>query len=156
MKNTKNFKQQKPKTKARMIANAYEKEFDTFEEMITDLKTLHPEFTEIFVINPEDADSFAVMSDVSQYFADNAPDVLERRNLPVSISMYANRVVLKTAKFFTLEYSFKYDKEGMITDLLATVTTFTREQNPVELDEMVAKLIEGWSVKENTYNNRRQ
>ena len=155
MKNTKNFKQQKPRTKARMTANSYEKEFDTFEEMITELKSLHPELAEIFVINPEDADSFMVMSNTLQYFANNAPDVLERQNLPVSISISANRVVLKTAKFFTLEYSFKYDKEGNITDLLATITTFTREQNPDELNEMVAKLVEGWSVKENTYNNKR-
>ncbi len=154
MRPNKNFKQQKPRTKAKMLANSYEKEFETFEEMIEEFKSLHPEFTEIFTINAEDADSFTTMSNVLQYFANNAPDVVERNNLPVSITVSANRVALKTAKFFSFEFSYKYDKEGNITDLLATVTTFTREQNPAELDEMVAKLVEGWSVKENTFNKR--
>ena len=152
MKPNKNFKQQKPKTKARMLAKSYEKEFETFEDMIIELKSLHPEFTEIFVEDTE-ADAFGVMTRVLQYFAVNVPDVLERNNLPVSLNMSANRALLKTAKFFSFEYSFKYDKEGHISDLLATVTTFTREQNPAELDEMIVKLLEGWSEKENTYNS---
>ena len=153
MKNNKNFKQ-KPKTKARMIANSYEKEFETFEEMITELKSLHPEFNLIFTDHEEKVDSYTAMAMVSNYFAENAPDVENRKNLPVSVTMSANRVVLKTAKFFSLEYSFKYDREGVITDLVATVTTFTKDENPAELDEMVAMLLEGWSVKENTFNRR--
>lgn len=141
---------QRPKTKTRMIANAYEKEFETFEEMIEELKSLHPTFVEIF--EETEADSFSVMSSVLQYFAENAPDVLERNNLPVNISVSANRVALKTAKFFSFEYSFKYDKEGNISDLVATVTTFTKDENPAELDEMIVKLLEGWSTKElNTF-----
>lgn len=148
----KNFKQQKPKTKVRMNANSYEKEFETFEEMIEELKSLHPTFVEIF--EETETDSFGIMSSVLQYFAVNAPDVIERNNLPVNISVSANRVVLKTAKFFSFEYSFKYDKEGNITDLLSTVTTFTRDENPAELDEMIVKLVEGWSVKENNFNKR--
>ena len=154
MKPNKNFKQQKPRTKVRMLASSYEKEFETFEEMVREFKSLHPELNEIFAINPEDADSFTTMSSVLQYFANNAPDVIEANNLPVSITVSANRVMLKTAKFFSLEFSYRYNKEGIITDLLATVTTFTKDQNPAELDEMVAKLVEGWSVKENNYNKR--
>ena len=151
MKNNKNFKQ-KPKTKARMIANSYEKEFETFEEMIVELKSLHPEFNLIFGDSSEDkVDSYTAMAMVSNYFAENAPDVENRKNLPVSVTMSANRVVLKTAKYFSFEYSFKYDREGNITDLLVTVTTFTRDENPAELDELVVKLLEGWSVKENIY-----
>ena len=79
MRPNKNFKQQKPRTKARMLANAYEKEFETFEEMIEEFKSLHPEFTEIFTINAEDADSFTSMSNVLQYFANNAPDVRKKQ-----------------------------------------------------------------------------
>lgn len=153
MRNNKNFKQ-KPKTKARMIANSYEKEFESFEEMITELKSLHPEFNLIFTDHEENVDSYSTMAMVSNYFAENAPDVENRKNLPVSVTMSANRVVLKTAKFFSLEYSFKYDREGNISDLVATVTTFTKDVNPVELDEMVAMLLEGWSVKEKLYNKR--
>ena len=151
MKPNKNFKQQKPRTKVRMNATSYEKEFETFEEMIEELKSLHPELTEIFTIETTDADSFNVMANVLQYFANNVPDVVERNNLPVSLNVSANRVLLKTAKFFSLEYSFKYDKEGKISDLLATVTTFTRDENPAELNDMIAKLLEGWSVKENSF-----
>lgn len=151
MKPNKNFKQQKPRTKVRMNATSYEKEFETFEEMIEELKSLHPELTEIFTIETTDADSFNVMANVLQYFANNVPDVVERNNLPVSLNVSANRVLLKTAKFFSLEYSFKYDKEGKISDLLATVTTFTKDENPAELNDMIAKLLEGWSVKENSF-----
>ena len=151
MKPNKNFKQQKPRTKVRMNATSYEKEFETFEEMIEELKSLHPELTEIFTIETTDADSFNVMANVLQYFANNVPDVVERNNLPVSLNVSANRVLLKTAKFFSLDYSFKFDKVGKISDLLATVTTFTRDENPAELNDMIAKLLEGWSVKENSF-----
>lgn len=155
MKPNKNFKQQKPRTKVRMLASSYEKEFETFEEMVREFKSLHPELNEIFAINPEDADSFTTMSSVLQYFANNAPDVIEANNLPVSITVSANRVMLKTAKFFSFEFSYKYNKEGIITDLLATVTTFTRDRNPAELNEMLEKLNEGWSVKDTNNNNKR-
>lgn len=153
MKN-KNFnKQQKPKAKVRMNLTSYEKEFETFEEMIEEFKSLHPTFEEIF--QDTEADSFNVMSSVLQYFALNAPDVIEKNNIPVSINVSANRVALKTAKFFSFDYTFKYDREGHITDLVATVTTLTKDVNPVELDDMIEKLLEGWSVKEpNTFNKR--
>ena len=146
------MKNNKKPAKTRMIIKNYEKKFENFEEMVNNLRILHPEMDNIFVyenyenVNPKD-----VAQDVLHYFANNMPDVVERLNLPVYMSISANNVALKTTKFFALKWQFKYDENGFIVDLSATVTTFSKDRNPEALEAMISALEyseNGWTLVE--------
>ena len=139
----------KSKTKPRMTASFYEKAFDSFNSMVDELRNLHPEFSHIFTY-AETNTSLDAAADAVNYFKNNMPNVATRENIPTSISVNANRVLLKTNKFFSIEWSFKYDREGNITDLVATIATFTKDRNAEELETMIEVLKNSWSVKEIT------
>ena len=155
MSNQRNSKQyqnnQKPRPK--MTTTSYEKAFETFEGMIEELETLHPEFKEIF--NGEEVSITNAINEVLIYFNDHIPDPQQKTNIPMNVSISANRLSLKTNKFFSFEWNFKYDKEGNISDIVATVTTFNRERNFEELDAMIEILKETWNVKEKEHKNNK-
>ena len=141
-------KNQKPK----MTVTLYEKAFESISTMIEELKTLHPEFSNIFPYE-DTATPRAAAYDVIKYFEDNLPDIETRSNLPMNIYVSSNRITLKTNMFFSIEWTFKYDREANITDLVATVTTFTKEQNSEELTSMIDKLVgANWTIKEPKFN----
>lgn len=140
-----NKKQSKPK----LIVTNFEKRFASFTEMINEFKTLHPEMTVIFDQNDEEVLPKYAAEDVLHYFTQNEPDVIDRLNLPVSVSISANAVILKTAKFFSISWKFKYDREGNVTDLTAMITTFGRERDSDELHSMIRNLKDnsnGWRI----------
>ena len=145
------MKNKKP-AKPRMIIKNYEKKFENFKEMVDNLKILHPEMNNIFIYEDyENVNPKEVAQDVLQYFANNMPDVIERLNLPVYMSISANNVSLKTTKFFAFKWQFKYDENGFIIDLTTTVTTFNKERNPEALDAMNSALEypeNGWTLVE--------
>ena len=106
-------------------------------------------FINIFTQNAEEYNNPACLIDeVVRYISFNVPNVSTRFNLPVSLNITANRVALKTSKFFSVEWSFKYDKEGNISDITSVIGTFTKERNPEELDAMINILKDSWNVKE--------
>lgn len=147
MRNNKQY--DKTKTKPRMKTTYFEKAFNSLAEMISELKTLHPEFVVIFpyedeVVTPKDASS-----DVLKYFENFLPDVISGKNLPISISVAANKVSLKTLAFFSISWKFTYDRSGEISDLVATICTYTKEKNHPELDAMISTLEESWTVVSN-------
>lgn len=137
----KNTKTQKPK----VIVTNYEKSFETLELMVEELKTLHDEFKEIFYYESyENVSPEALIEDALGYFKDNYPNVSEGKNLPVSLSINSNSVVIKTAKFFTVKWSYKYDRTGFITDIAAVVTVFSREG--YDKSNLESALIKDWKV----------
>lgn len=142
------FDKSKNKPKAKMITTMYEKAFDSFKDMIDEFRNIHPEFSQIFTYDDDEVKPEYAASDALNYFSKNMPIIANRSNLPVSVSACANKVTLKTAKFFSVEWNFKYDKEGNITDLVAIITTFTRERNYEELDNLINSLEATWTKKE--------
>lgn len=148
----KTYKKKRPIQKPKTIINTYEKKFESFNEMIDELRSLHSEISDnIFqyeINNTKDA-----MNDILRYYSDNIPDITEKVNLHSSLTISANKVVLKTNKFFTIGWKFKYNKDGEISELVATVSTFTREnvENNVELQGMIDTIEtpeNGWSLLE--------
>ena len=137
-----------PKAKPKMTVTFYEKAFSSFLEMIEEFKKLHPEFSEIFN-NNDDNEMYAdwAASDVLDYYKRNIPVIDQRKNLLMTVSIAANKVSLKTNKFFSVEWSFKYDRNCNISDLVAVITTFTKDNNPEELNAMIDILKDSWNVK---------
>lgn len=135
------------KKKTKMTITSFEKEFTSFTEMIDEFKTLHPEFLNIFT-HEETGTSGAATYDVVEYYLNNIPNIATRTNLPLSISATANKVVFKTSKFFSFGWEFRYDKEGNITNPVATISVFTKEKNPEDVDKLMNKLTDLWSLKE--------
>jgi hypothetical protein len=138
--------------KKSLSMKVYEKSFETLNEMLEEFKALHPEMSDIFkydykdTINPKE-----IGNDILEYFVDNAPDIVEGKNLPLTVSVSANSAVLKTAKFFSFRYSFKYDQNGFVTDIKAAVTVFIRERNTEDLEimlDMLANEDNGWAKVE--------
>ena len=145
----------RPAAKPKMTMTLFQKEFEVFSILIAELKELHPEFANIFTYEDNSDHPSDAAYDVLKYFEKFNPNVTKRENLPMSINVSANRVTLKTNHFFTIEWSFKYTREGFVTDLVATITTFTREQNSEELDAMITALGEkSWKVVEKPFKNR--
>jgi hypothetical protein len=143
-----NFKNSnRPKAKSKMTITSFEKEFETFEDMIADFKTLHPEFANIFHHEVCTTANEAAY-DVLDYYLSNIPNVAERTNLPLSVTVTANRVALKTCKFFSFDWNFTYDKEGNISNLVATISVFTKEKNTEDVDKLMNTLTNAWSIKE--------
>lgn len=139
------------KKQSNMKITTYEKSFESFTEMIDELKTLHPEMQNIFIYNDEEVNPVDSASDVLEYFSKNTPNIITGKNLPVSLSISANNILLKTAKYFSIKWKFKYDKDGNISDIYSNVTVFDREdKNSEEINTMIELLQNnGWTVKEN-------
>ena len=143
--NYNNKKSNKPKSKMTVVS--FEKEFASFDGMISEFKNLHPEFLNIFK-HEETNTAGAAAYDVLEYYINNIPNVIERTNLPLSIAVTANKVTLKTCKFFTVEWEFRYDKEGNVTNPVATISVFTREKNSEDIDKLMNTLTNLWNLKE--------
>ena len=135
------------KPKARMTTTSFEKEFTSIADMVDEFKTLHPIFLDIFVHDHTDTPDQAAY-DVVEYYLNNVPNVTTRTNLPLALTVSANKVSLKTMKFFSVEWSFNYDREGNISNLVATITVFTKEKNSEETDKLMNTLTDLWSLKE--------
>lgn len=137
--------------KPKMTVTNYQMQFETLEDMVKSLVNLHPEMKNIFHlednerITPRD-----LQDDALAYFTLNEPNVVDGTNLPVSITVNANGVTLKTAKFFSVKWNFKYDKTGFVQDIIATVSTFIFNPNAVSesLLLMIDKLEESWNIVE--------
>lgn len=138
--------------KSNVKVTIYTKNYETLEEMVNDLVNLHPEMNNIFHLEDEETITPRYLHDEAlAYFASNEPNVVDGINLPVSISVSANGVTLKTAKFFTLRWNFKYDRDsGFVTDVTATITTFVKNPNAINraLENMIAILEDEWNVVE--------
>ena len=135
----------------KMQVTSYEKEFNSFAEMINELKEVHPEIKNIFKYDEEEVSPVNAASDVTEYFLHNAPDVINRTNLPVALSISSNKMSLKTNKFFAIKWRFKYDTNGFVTDLVAGVSVFTKDK----VSETIKNTLEyfkdennGWKVEE--------
>ena len=125
-------KNEKPK----MITTTFEKKFDSFKD---------PEFCVIFKYEEGNDSSANAAHDVLEYFGENFPNVEQGTKLPVSLSLTANRVNLKTDKFFSIGWMFKFNREGVISDLTARITTFTKAKNDDLLMIMIQHLENGWT-----------
>lgn len=140
----------KPKVKV----TTYENRYESLEQMVNDLITIHPEIDKIF--NLEDAERITprfLHDEALEYFTLNEPNVVEGINLPVAISITANGVSLKTAKFFTLKWNFKYDRNsGFVTDVVASISVFVKDPNKIgkALANMINILEDEWKVVENS------
>ena len=98
-----NTKSRKPRKSNVKVTN-YAMSYETLEDMVNDLVTLHPEMKNIFHL--EDAEKITpryLHDEALAYFTLNEPNVIEGTNLPVSISVNANGVSLKTSKFFIIK-----------------------------------------------------
>lgn len=141
----------KPRKSNVKVTN-YAKNYETLADMVNDLVMIHPEMNNIFHLEDGEAITPRYLHDEAlAYFTANEPNVIDGKNLPVSISVSANGVTLKTAKFFTLKWFFKYDKDsGFVTDVTATITTFVKNQNAINraLENMINILEDEWTVVE--------
>lgn len=132
----------KPAKQNKLMVTTYQKKFESFKQMVDEYKTLHPELRNIFLYDEENVYPTDAADDVLKYFTDNYPDSVKGVNLPVSVSISANRVNLKTAKFFSIGWQFKYDRNGYITNIDAIITVFTRNdgKNSKDLEDMIKTL----------------
>ena len=114
----------------------YEKRFETFASMIEDLKSLHPEIDFIFKSlneNEYKATPVNAIFCLIDYVNDNrVPDVDTRSNLPIALSIAANKASLKTTNFVSFSWSFKYNKDNTITDIVANFATYSKGNNDSE------------------------
>lgn len=139
----KNTNQKTQKQPSPIIITNYSKNFNSFIEAINELRELDPEIkrilvTDTYIDNEEYREvdtTYAAAKDVYMYFTSIFPDIVERTNLHTSLTISATRVTLKTNSFFTIGWNFKYDKENRITNIRVNVTTFTRENKMLLIDE---------------------
>lgn len=142
------------KTTNTMTITSYEKTFNTLEDMVNDFITLHPELELIFRGSIDDNGSTCpefLIEDIMSYFADNQPSVSNGTKLPVSISISANKIYLKTDKYFSIQWKFNYNRNGEYSNIIANITTFTKESNHPNLHNMISLLSNednGWKIIE--------
>lgn len=145
----------------RMQVNNFEKEFNTFTDMVNELKEVNEEIKNIFTYDEYEVLPVNATADVVNYFLNNVPDVVNRANLPVALSVSSNKMSLKTSKFFAIKWRFNYDANGFVTDLVAGISVFTRDKVSKAISETLDYLKDennGWKVVEANYerkNNRR-
>lgn len=147
-----NVKRERPRTKIKLKVTNYEKKFETFTDMIKELKTLHPEMNNIFTYDEENVYPKDAADDVLTYFSNNHPDIIERTNLPVAISVSSNKVSLKTNKFFSFKWQFKYDRNGFASDIIANIFVYEKgDKISRETQDMLNHLNaeeNGWAIIE--------
>lgn len=153
-KNKKQNNFQKPK----VIATTYFMKFDNFNDMINELKRLHPVIgKEIFTYDetsPVDA-----LNDISNWFADRLPNIENGYNLHNQITLSATRVSVKTSSFFSFGWKLKYTKDREIINLEATVTTLEKEGVTTDKDLSDMKNImeeNGWKEVEFQPRNKKR
>ena len=136
--------------KANVIVTNYERKFDNFFDMIDELKVIHPEINDnIFnngtIVKVEDA-----LDDIIDYITRNRPSIMERTNLGVSLNISANKVTLKTNKSFSFGWRFKYDKDANVTDVVAFISVFTKENVKLfeDIQNMIDTLESNWEKVE--------
>ena len=141
----------KPRAKQQTSILTFEREFEDLRDLIIGFKALHPEIeSNIFPYNEDEIDPKNMIEDVLNYFTKNCiPDIIQGSNLFCSINVSANRVTLKTNKFFTIGWNYKFDRNGFVTDIKATVTVFSREKNSEALNSMIEVLNDRWTVVTN-------
>lgn len=141
------MKNQRPNnTKAKLELTVYQKSFESVESMIKEFKELHPEFLNIFTYE-ENNNPTQIANDVLMYFNNNSPDIENKLNLPVAISISSNKVSLKTNKYFSVGWSFKYDREANISELSSTIIVFAKDNNPEDLDNLIKNLSDySWKI----------
>ena len=139
----------------------FEKKFNSLTEMVLNLRELHPEIKNILPYSDNDKEEEYqitpgdLSTDVLNYFAENSPNLEEKKNLPVNISITSNKAYLKTNKFFSIGWAFKYNKEGEISDVVATVIAFVRDKNLTAIDKLLEALQNennNWKFVESKYN----
>ena len=92
---------------------------------------------------------------------ENIPSLNNKYNLSLNVSI--NRVELKTNKFFSFKWDYKYDKNGdIVSDFYAVLTLFKGNYVPNEIKDMEAYLENsenGWGKFEPTkkpYNKNKK
>ena len=146
-----NNKNRKPRTeKEKIVITTYEKKFEDFFVMIDEMRALHPEIDENIFAGQEVGSVTEALKLVTGYFNECVPDLSDKKNLNCSLTVSANKVVLKTNKFFTIAWKYKYDRESNISDIVANITLFTREGYKLyeDIANMVNILEESWTVVE--------
>ena len=127
---------QPKRTQSTVTIKNYEKHFETFASMINELKSLHPEVDYIFTnLSKENFDPTpvnAIFCLIDYVNGGRVPDVNTRANLPVALSFAANKASLKTMNFVSFSWSFKYNKDNTITDIVANFVTYSRGNNDSE------------------------
>ena len=148
------MKQQNKKVPVKNIITTYEKKFDSFIKMIKELRSLDDGITEILCTDTTEVEekanidqTYCSARDAYDYFANIFPDIISHRNMHTSLTISSNRVTIKTDKYFTIGWKFKYDKDQNITDISAIVTTFTRPDIKSNLNEKLQSE-ESWTVVE--------
>lgn len=148
MKPQKNYNN-KPKN----TITTYEKTFKSFNEMIKELRDLDENIAKILTTdsaaeqNTEADQTYCSSRDVYEAFSEMFPDIANRNNIHTSLTISSNRVIIKTDKFFTFGWKFKYNRDLEIYDITAVVTTFTRTGIKSEIDDKL-KNDEAWTVPE--------
>lgn len=141
-------KNTKPFVKKRLDTTTYEKKFKSFDELVNELRDLHPEFSNIFRYADDVVTPTNMLNDVANYFVDNMPNLETRENLPVSINLNANKVTLKTNRFFIVKWQFRFDNETKeVTNINALITVLKPTKLPQELTDMINILEDSWEVK---------
>lgn len=124
--------------KQQLTTTNYEKRFDSFDEMIKEVQSIHPILFEIFGYkDEEEATPVTALIDILNYSGEHIPNVIERKNLPFSFSISSNRAYIKTNKYISLKWKFSYNKDKPITDIYATVSIFAKDENS---DEIISAL----------------
>ena len=124
----------KPKTKISTID--FRKNFKSFGEMIDEFKRIHPEMQEIFNYDSYETTTEAIY-DIFTYVSkdEHIPSLSNKYNISLTVSV--NRVELKTNKFFSLKWDYKYDKNGnIVSDFTAVLTVFKGSHVPDEIKVM--------------------
>ena len=134
-------------TKNKIATINFKKKFKSFAEIITEFKNIHPEMAIIFNYDEYNNVTEAIY-DIMTYVSkdDNIPSLDNKYNLSLNVSI--NRVELKTNKFFSFKWDYKYDRNGdIVSDFYAVLTIFKGNYVPDEIKDMEAYLEDsenGW------------
>lgn len=148
--------------KATLNAKNFEKKFETFEDMIEELKCVNTDFKEVFASIGNNGDYEitplnAIFCLIDYMNNGNIPNVLTGENLPTAVSISANKASLKTAHFTSFKWSFKYNKEKELSDITAVITVFLRDKNSESVEEtlnLLASEESGWKELVVTNTNK--
>lgn len=127
---------QKQFTKTKIATINFRKKFKSLAEMIAEFKTIHPEMATIFNYDEYNNPSEAIY-DILTYVSndENIPSLNNKYNLSLNLSI--NRAELKTNKFFSFKWDYKYDRNGnIVSDFYAELTVFKGNYIPEEIKEM--------------------
>lgn len=141
-------KNQSPKQK--ITSSTYVKKFESIDEMIQEFKSLHPELEYMFPL--EEHNLTQALCYLSDYAANVLPDIENRKYLFNSYLISANRVFVKLHCYFAFGWKLRYDKEGNVSDIEATIITYTKAKNHDDLTNMIHMINSDgseWTLVEN-------